>query len=353
MGNIGPSFGNPGFNRPQSTLPSVTPELPVVTPAELPTASLPPAGSAGNMLNNVQTAAGLAALLASEGIMTPAQMVALLRNLLQLPRELVQLMAMLANLEDNPTQTLLQALLKEEIQIPLEELQQLLQAQGQKAQEKLLKLIQNTSMGLGSSAQTAQLGELLQALSRLSEKSSSAAGLNPLQSLHTTISLYLPYFPLQAPQQFSFQYQPEEDSGPSSGGKQAAALTVFLQTLHLGPLKAVIQTNDSQALDIVLEHHLTDSELAEILQQNLQQSLQSEGFASTNLMFYSAQSVKSVAAQVQNLPGNASTETNQKAQSQQEVRLLPGQGVSARMILAAYILIRAVFELDSQEPAGS
>ena len=279
----------------------------------------------------------LRALFSAEVALSSTQMLVLLRNLLQLPRELAQLLALLSQTEGETAQTVLKLLLSEKPEIPLEAFQLLLQTQGQQAQEKLLKLLQGTPMGFTQSGH--QLGEVLQHLSTLTEQSSGPA--KGMEALQNTLALYLPYYPLQPPQQFLLKYQPDHEG--ENGQAQEGTLIIFLQTITLGALKVTV-TLHTGTPEIVVEHRL-QATLQTALERQIRGSLQAEQLPHAQILFLGQPAEGNMKP---NNP-NSGTGTAEVSALRQEVSILPGQKVQAIAILAAYAVIRAVFELDGRE----
>jgi hypothetical protein len=131
-----------------------------------------------------------AALFSTDLRLSAAQMTRLLRNLLQLPPDLVDMLALLAHLEEASTSKLLQTLLNGNVTVSLEELQALLLERLAQSEEKLMKLLQSGSMAAGASRDgpASSLFELL----RIRRELAADAGQSPVEALRTLLLLYLP-----------------------------------------------------------------------------------------------------------------------------------------------------------------
>ncbi|HEY9745581.1 MAG TPA: hypothetical protein V6C99_05135 [Oculatellaceae cyanobacterium] len=335
MGNIGPQFNAPKqlFQPMRRTAEPASPQ---------PEQSRPPqAQQAASLTGGMPLSPHKAGLL--QNTLTPAQMALLLRNLLQLPAKMVQLLAMLTQTESASVREILKALTENNVQIPPEAFEAFLSSRGQQGKETLIKMMQNTLPGSIQADQS--LGELLKALSKLSDNATSQhfQAKSGMEAMHTILSLYLPGYPLQPPQQFVLRRgQPGEGEGDEKKTKpeaSAESLAVFLKTIHLGALKVSI-TYQAGALEVLTAHRLPET-LERELEQAMRDSLEAEHLPKAHFLML-GQSGQIVAelddakAPPQNHPAG------------QEVRILPGQGVSAIAFIAAYAVIRAVFELDNR-----
>lgn len=277
----------------------------------------------------------LAALLAQQNPLAPDQLAQLLRNLLKMPKEIVQFLALLAEQDPAAGQELLQQLMTEEVKIPLENMQSTLEGKLEQAQQKLLKLVQGNPAALASNG---ELGELMKGLSELAAKTGKA----PAEALQSTITLYLPFYPLHPPQAFSLRFEPPNGEGEGSN-EDEPQLVVYIETLTMGQFRASIATGPQSQWKAVIEHDAKASEYLEAIQTNLKEAAPLE---QPELFFLSrvAQEPTTNAAthtETENTPVTALTR-------QQSVGLHPTGGVSVLAVHAAYLLIRVILELDNQ-----
>lgn len=284
----------------------------------------------------------LAPLFAFENAMNIQQLAQLLRNLLQMPKEMVQLMALLANLDGADTQQLLKQLLTENPQISLEDLQQLLTNQLGKSQDKLIKLLQSSQLTFTGSGK--QMGDLMNMLSQLSAK----AGSSPTEALHSTLSLYLPYYPLAAPQRFSLHFEPMEDD--SEGGGDNAQLVLFIETISLGQFRITLASSPQTRLQVDIQHDPLSESLITTLTKEIQSALGQENLPAANLNFQ----VRAGGKALQGDPASSShisaphPGSTASPPEKQSVGIHPANGVSVLTLHAAYMLIRIILELDNR-----
>lgn len=286
----------------------------------------------------------LAPLFTHENALSARQLAQLLRNLLQMPKEMVQLLAMFADLEPALNQELLKKLLTEEAQVPMEELQQFLQNHMDKAQDKLLKLLQSSQMSMTGSGK--QMGDLMGTLSELVTK----AGKSPAEALHSTISLYLPYYPLHPPQAFSLRFeQMPGQSGENEGEGEQQQLVLFIQTITLGQFKIEVSQGQQAQWLALVEHDPVAAPYREAIQKQVQETLGSALSPVLSLAFLQRAETKraSVPAMTHN-PSESLTTGGAEQTGKQSVGIHPAGGnVSAMAIQCAYLLIRVILEMDN------
>lgn len=334
MGSIGPNI-NPNFLQPKPNQAAGA-----AAPAE---AALPASIASGSpgMPSSI-LAGGLSPALLAQAGMTPEQLGLLLRNLLQLPKEISQLMAMLAGTEGAITQEVLKALVQENPKILLEQLQTLFK-DNKELQGKLFKLLQgNPAMEI---AARQSMGELLQAVSELVAK----AGNSPTEALQMTIALYLPWYPLEAPQRFHMHFEQLESGGESeeSGNEGDFQLVLLLDTLQLGGFKVVIGLLNQTQLQLIVEHEGQAAEALAAIEGRFKRDGLLANLPEPQFIYQPRTSRK--IADSPTTPETTSGEPTEKAQS---MAVHPIGGVSFIVIHAAYLLSRLIFETDKRGAAS-
>lgn len=351
MTSIGPNYPS-SWRKPASAQPrpETSSEVSNAQANNAPTNQNPE--KAASLLSGQESAHPIFTLASEAARLTPDQLLTLLKNLLKMPREIVQLLAFFAETDGALGLELLQKLLTEDAQVPLEELQQFLQSNMNQAQGKLLKLLQSSTSG--PSGLGGQTGELLNHLSELVAKT----GKSPLEALHTAISLYLPYYPLHPPQAFTLRLeQSRQDDGSSetSGSDDTQWLTLFIETMALGVFKIALYTPEKIQCHVRIEH---DNQSIPF-QKQIAEGLQAETSAYPNqtqivLEFITRpgpeRALLSGENDLQSLPEvvqNISSTQAEKTRGQ-SVGLHPTGGLSVILIHAAYLLIRVILEIDNQ-----
>ncbi|HEY9686552.1 MAG TPA: hypothetical protein V6C52_06215 [Coleofasciculaceae cyanobacterium] len=338
MSNIGPNLNQPGRQ------PMPSPQAPAQTSAQSsPEAGAPtsntvtpglPGGAPSGEMNSQFP---LAALFATQQAMSTSELLLLLRNLLRMPKELVQLMALLANLEQGSVEEMLKKLLTEDAPVPLEELQQLLVTHADKCQEKLLKLMQSSGMEWSGSGRS--MGDLMNLLSQVT----SQARRSPTEALQSTLALYLPYYPLQGPQRFSLQFEPLEDDEEGGGGEQQQ-LVIYIDTLSLGKFRISLAARQRQTqLQILIAHDPLPAALLQEIEKQVQTALNMENVPPADLIF---KENPGATARQQATSGQTTPEEETEKPA---VAIHPSGGVSAVSIQAAYVLIRVILDIDTRQ----
>jgi len=342
VSNIGPNFRPPGQQQPAVSRPSGNQEAQSASEAHIgqSTGGLPQQAAMGGGL---PPPLALGALFAHENVLSAQQLMQLLRNLLQMPRELVQLLAMMANLDPKMSQELLKKLLSEDAQIPPEALQAFLQEHLDSAQDKLLKLMQSGPTSMTGSGK--QMGDLMGTLTELVSK----AGKSPAEALHSTISLYLPYYPLHPPQAFSLRFesppgnQQEEDENGEGQNNDEQQLVLFIQTLTLGQFKISLSAERPTRLLAVIEHDAQATPYEANICEQVKEAMGEGHTQSIELMFIARAGAKGNQVAATNRSGTSKPEPEK-----QSVGIHPTGGISAVAIHGAYLLIRVILELDNR-----
>lgn len=301
----------------------------------------------------LQTGAGLpagtlplATLMAGNLALPAEDLAKLLRNLFQLPKEMIQLLALLSEQEPALGQALLEALMQEEVKVPLEALQDFLQGRVDKAQEKLLKLLQGNPAAM---AGLGDVGTLMQGLGELADKIKQG----PQGALDATVTLYLPFYPLHPPQAFTLRFEAPEQDDQGSAESSEPQLVVYLETLTLGAFRAVILPDTDKPVghwQVVVGHESAATPYLQSLEAGLQEAAAAP--MPVRLLFTlnasqgKSQGVKGEVGNIQPSGNSASSTTGSPVR--QSVGLHPAGRVSVLAIQVAYLLIRIILELDNR-----
>ena len=343
MSNIGPNF-RPPWQQSKSGLskqPDNAQNTQQTQPQNAANLGQTPAQSA---LSAANVSGPLAMGLQPELALASQQLLLLLKNLLQMPKELAQLMALLGDVAPDSAQALLQSLLESDVPVSLEDLQKLLLSHADTAQEKLLKLLQSTAMS--SHGQPSQLGELLGTMTELLQKAKES----PTQALQSTMNLYLPYYPLHPPQAFSLRF---EANGESEADQENAAepetlhLTLFINTLTLGQLKISLSSQNTTPIEAIIHHEAVAAPFEkELIQQT---DLAMGGPGRMILLFMLNPTPKASQPKPTDNPEGSPEFSEHTTSSQgQSVAIHPTGGISMSALYGAYTLIRVIFEIDTQ-----
>lgn len=355
MSFIGPNFRPPGQ--------SYTPRAPSSGEGLKPDGAGSAEGSASAGQNlapgaNLPSQAGMfSALNAGDLALPPEGLAKLLRNLFQLPKEMIQLLALLSEQEPAVGQALLQALTREDASVPLEVLQAFLQGRVDKAQEKLLKLLQSNPATM---AGFEDVSTLMRGLSELADKIKQG----PQGALDATVTLYLPFYPLQPPQTFSLRFEAPEDGGEGSAESAEPQLVLYVETLTLGAFRVVILPDADKPpghWQAVMSHQAAAAPYLQAIETGLQQATtvaipirllftpnasERNGHETKGVALAADAETSEHGVHQRSTPPGASDRVG--SAGRQSVGLHPAGGVSVLAIQVAYLLIRIILELDNR-----
>ena len=299
----------------------------------------------------------------------------LLRQLLQLPAEMVALLALLAQLDAAVKPDLLKKLLNANTDISLEELQALLLQRLSRSEEKLLKLMQASPMGAGAmqDGTTSSLLELLRIRGELASRTESS----PAEALRTLILLYLPSYPTQDAQRVSLLFLPtgqkhpvdEEDgtegegfpsggggSGEENGTGQDLRWLIVIQTVSLGLFHIILSMsrseaghvggtakNDPRLLRLSIGYEPPAAVSLEEIRTGLEQMAQAENLPTPEITL-KPRPLRENPSSAQTASGNIGQPVESKTPS---VSIQPVDSVPAIGIHWAYRVVRLILDIDN------
>lgn len=168
---------------------------------------------------------------------------ALMKELLNLPKDIKQLLAMLAG-KNTSQQAIAQLLKSSSIKIKPEILQQLLQTNSKEVINKLIKLVQQ------SPANTQGFDQLKSIIALLGQIIPGRES-TPQEILTHLLLLYLPWLPLMEDQKIQVQLEKNKSGGSDD---EDIALVIYISTINLGRFKATFLLDKNNKLDILIEH---------------------------------------------------------------------------------------------------
>lgn len=168
----------------------------------------------------------------------------LVRELLSMPREIQQLLALLAFGENNTAQ-LAKLFTDSNTQLLISQLQQLLGKNSKEVINKLIQLTQNNALFFEGSNQLRDIMGLIQKISVMVQSS-------PADALTTAMIMYLPWLPLVEQQklELTFGFQEEQQNGEKI---ESEVLVLFIRTENIGTFKVTIILNSDKTLEINIE----------------------------------------------------------------------------------------------------
>jgi hypothetical protein len=303
--------------------------------------------------------------------MNAAQVARLLKNLLHLPSEILELLALLSQLEPWNSNEILQKLSQEQVNVSLDELQAFLLDRLASSQGKLMKLIQNNGGESGSA-----LSQLLILREELAEQ----VGKSSMEAIKTLITLYLPSLPLRELQEFGLRFlmpkapmekqleggQKEEEGdyklsdGEGEQAEDAARWLITVKTYTYGEFRIVLIINTdrgkAQTLTAQIGHDEEAGPVLPEIKKRLTLAMESDKLPEPLLTFIAKKAGKSVAAS-----SKSSSETikTSKINDLSKLAQETGQAANVQAVNApasvpaigihwAYRIIRLILDLDNQ-----
>ena len=174
------------------------------------------------------------------------QTVKMLKELLQMPKNFEQLLTQLTtqNLPQGQQQQVVQtALLLLASHMNLQQLSSLLQNSSKEAMTNLYQMLAQYNQ-IGMSIKDEQLGQLSKLISFIAASSAS-----DVQSLRSTMLMYLPWLPLTDPNAFKLEMG---KSGGEDGGNASDSVTVLIVAENYGNIQSYIYKTDEDGIKIIL-----------------------------------------------------------------------------------------------------
>lgn len=196
----------------------------------------------------------------------------LVRELLSMPREIQQLLALLAFGEGNAAQ--LANLFKDaKTQLLISQLQQLLGKNSKEVINKLIQLTQNNALFFEGSNQLRDIMGLIQKVATISQHS-------PADALTTAMIMYLPWLPLVEQQklELTFGFQEDEENGEKI---ESEVLVLFIRTENIGTFKVTIILNNDKTLEINIESDSINPKVIQRIINRTNEQLEETGVSPT------------------------------------------------------------------------
>ncbi|MDD3013079.1 MAG: hypothetical protein PHC34_05190 [Candidatus Gastranaerophilales bacterium] len=243
----------------------------------------------------------------------------LIRELLNLPKEIKELLELLTN--NNGNNKTLTKLINDINQLVMfSDIQKVLNTNAKDLINKLLKLIQPTPGNIQNIDQLKEIIGIIQTMI-------PSANMPNNEILKNIILLYLPWLPLIQPQEISIEYEKKKNSEEKD---EDISLIIYITTENIGRLKGFISLNSDNKLNIQIESLNYDEsikEYLEIIHKRVEEEINSNKIpAKTEIISYKSKELKK--------------------SERREIALQPVSGISPKILMAAYLVTRVVFELD-------
>lgn len=258
--------------------------------------------------------------------MSANQLATLIKELLSLPKEMQELLAMLA-FGDQPISELAEKLKDPTLQLIIKQLQTLLGKNSKEAINKLIQLTQNNALFFEGSNQLRDILGLIQ-------KIAVTAQASPSDTLTMAMILYLPWLPLAEQQklELAFGFQEENENDEKSG---CEVLILFIQTLNIGTFKITIILNKDKTIEIELESDPIDANVLKNIISATNRDLENNG-------------IKSKIATKTRKSAETKTPKEMKSESNKSITLHPSGKISMVTINIGHTIAKTIFETDEK-----
>jgi hypothetical protein len=139
------------------------------------------------------------------------------------------------------------------------------------------------------------------------------------------------------------QFEPVE-GGEGEGGGENAQLVVYIDTITLGQFRISLATAHATQLTALIEHDTAAEPFAREIEQSVRTAVQAEGMPNPTLIFQPRAGQRATGES----SSRSESASNPDEGRKQSVGIHPSGGVSVVAIHGAYILIRAILELDNR-----
>lgn len=254
------------------------------------------------------------------------QLATLLRELLSLPKEMQQLLAMLA-FGEKGTAELAKEMKDPTLLLIVKQLQQLLGQNSKEALNKLIQLTQNNALFFEGSSQLRDILGLIQ-------KIAVTAQTSPADALTMAMVLYLPWLPLAEQQklELTFGFQEAEENGEKS---ECEVLILFIQTMNIGIFKVTIMLNKDKTMEIEIQSDQIDANIIKNIVAAINRNLEDSGLKSK------------VATSTRKTPENKSPK-EMKSEVNKSISLHPSGKISMVTINIGHSIAKIIFETDEK-----
>jgi len=252
-------------------------------------------------------------------VLTKMQQSVLIRDLLNLPKEIGELLALLTFSNSINPEMAKQANELNQL-ILMADIQNILNANSKELLNKLLKLIQPTP---GNIQNFDQLKEIINTIQKFIPGQNATNN----EILKNVVLLYLPWLPLTQPQDISIEYEKKQ----LDEEKEDVTLVIYITTENIGRLKSIIKLDKNFNLKILIESLNYDESIKEYIQlidKKVNEEIKSSKIpAKTEINSYKLKELnKSERREVSVQSGSSS--------------------ISPKILMAAYIVTKVIFELD-------
>ncbi len=245
--------------------------------------------------------------------LTEAQTTKYLKEILQLPKDLTQLVESLAANSKNNL-------------VSVNTLKSLLQTSGKEALNEIVKTI--SKMNQQGVYKTEQLSEMMKFISSIIPN----ADTQTIQILKNIILLYLPWLPLGANIDFELRLGVEQNDG--SGSVDDDCMTIIIQTVNFGLIKILLMIDKEDKTKVMMKINCPN-EFPKVELQKLMETQTLAYNVKTSVEY------KTIELQHQKLKNN-----------QPQVDMQTSNEINPYLMIAAQSIIRQVVDIDKRFSKG-
>lgn len=282
----------------------------------------------------------------------PQQLSAFLKNLLQMPKEIQQLLALMVTQDQSPTQEIIKQIIEQNPKVSLEELQKLLVQKVKQGEVQITRLLQSAQMN--HTTESSKMGDLLSLVSQIGARVQAS----PADSLVMTMLLYLPWYPVSVHQKLQMQYQPGgDDEGEGSGesdGSDSGQLVLMIETEHMGKFRIASSLIHTNQIYFRVTHGPQANPHLEDIENRLRKSFDEQHLMSGVVEFEeraqipALEKAKPQAAEPAMAANTPEEKTPAAGKGDQAVAVRGMGGPSIQLVQGAYLLMRLIFETDDR-----
>ncbi len=240
-----------------------------------------------------------------ELLLNRPQQAAILRDLMQMPKELKDLLALL---------------MAQNQKLPPEQVKQFLEKNSKEVITKLIRLIQQTPTNQQNHEQMKQLIGLLNQIIPARESTQQ-------EMITQLLLLYLPWLPLQEHQKIEVAFEKKE-SGEEAD--DSVALVIYISTINLGRFKVVIYVLKNQNMNIIIQNiEGQEKEVLKSILKEIKSGIKDENITAVTNM-------------------TVTTQQNFEKSEERKITISQVNNLSPMVLVAAQKIAQIIFEHDEK-----
>jgi len=258
-----------------------------------------------------------------------AQQAALIRELLNIPSEMKELLVFLLS-KKKSAESIDKLIINSDVKINMGLLQRLLETNSKDAMNKLIKLFQQAP---GGTENIDQMKEIIKLLSILVPKKD----FSPQEVLTNVLLLYLPFIPLSEKQNIEIKFEKKKEENAES---DVNSLVIYISTINLGRFRIAIYSNKNLSLKVEVENIKEGNQAVPNRKEYIEKILK--------LIKAETQKEK-ITTEISFLTAKKKGDPAQeKTEHKREVIISPVKDISPVIILTAQKIAKIILEVDEK-----